>query len=383
VEQSVATNGSVLTTDGNGTGASASEPVQASVTSPNSGTLSIGQADAAGMTLSGYFVVGQVVHIVAPPATPNDPLSLSFEIASAVAGGTTADSISLFRNGSLVGNCTGGPGVAIPDPCVSARLDLPNGNLRLTVLSSGASVWALGVSKAISVGSASVVEGNDGKPRALAFPVTLTSPPSTNVTVRYTIAPNGSAIGATKPATQVDFKRKSGTLTFKAGTATTKYVTASVFPDSTEEGDETFDVELSSPTGGYALGSSHATGTILGDEPSGGTTASVGDAHLWEGHAGRVNNAKVFVNLSSPATSTVSLVVTVGGGNAIAGVDYKKSFTKTLTFTAGQWQKTVAVSTLPEIVHDGERTVSVTLSNPNGGVSLGRSTGTVFINDDD
>lgn len=87
--------------------------------------------------------------ITAPPATdPTDPLVIVFElIAEQVPAGATADTIQIFRNGSTdpVLECKG-IGVLARDPCVSLRETLVNGNVRITVLSSTASVWDFGVS---------------------------------------------------------------------------------------------------------------------------------------------------------------------------------------------------------------------------------------------
>jgi hypothetical protein len=383
VQQAVSTNGYVLTTDTSGVGTTPATPLQTSVSSPTAGALSIGQADSAGMTLSGYYLVGQAVHIVAPPASPSQPLIFTFQLDASVAGGTTAAGVSVFRNGALVADCISDE-IAIPDPCVLARTDLLGGNVQLTVLSSGASVWALGISKTISVGSSSALEGDTSKPRTVSFPVTLTAPPSTTLTVHYAVTANGSATGGSKAAPNVDFKTKAGTVTFKAGSsATTKYITATVYPDAAVEGDETFDVTLSKPTGGYALGASHAAGTIIDDDPANLRTADVGDTQLWEGNAGKTNTAQILVTLSNPSSNTLTVVASVGGGTAESGTDYKKSFIKTLTFLAGQTQKTISVPAIPDTAHEGDETILVTLTNPSNGLTLGRATGTITINNDD
>jgi hypothetical protein len=88
---------------------------------------------------------------------------------------------------------------------------------------------------------------------------------------------------------------------------------------------------------------------------------------------------------SEPATTTVSVKVTVAGGTATAGSDFKKAFTKTLTFKPGQWQKALVIPVLPDVdVEDDETvTVTVTLSDPTGGLAVGRETGTVSILNDD
>ncbi len=61
---------------------------------------------------------------------------------------------------------------------------------------------------------------------------------------------------------------------FKVGgsgyTATRKWVSVKIRPDTSPEADETFTVTLSNAPGGYALGRGAGTGTILDDDPTGG-----------------------------------------------------------------------------------------------------------------
>ena len=242
----------------------------------------------------------------------------------------------------------------------------------------------------VSIGDATVVEGNAGRHRALRFPVTLSQPSTEPVTVAYTIDEDGSAGGAGAGS---DFKARTGTVTFKpaAGTGktpTVKYVTTPVSPDVADEGDETLRAVLSSATSGYSLGRTTGVGTIIDDDPSSGdVSVSVGDVSIVEGDVGMkatsTNPARVSVTLSSPATTSVTVVVTVAAGSASLGADFKKQFTKTITFKPGQRQKTVPIAVVPDIVSEGDETVTITLSSPGAGLVLGRSGGTATILDED
>jgi hypothetical protein len=49
------------------------------------------------------------------------------------------------RNGTLVPDCTGAPGIALPDPCVSSKTPLGGGDVQLTILTSKASAWNFAV----------------------------------------------------------------------------------------------------------------------------------------------------------------------------------------------------------------------------------------------
>jgi PKD repeat protein len=238
----------------------------------------------------------------------------------------------------------------------------------------------------ISVGDAKVVEGDAGKARNVQFAVTLSEPATVPVTVDYVLVP-GSAVA---PADFVLGKPKTLKITPAASTGksnTTYYVTAKVNPDTLTEGDETFTVVLSNPTGGFGLANPTATATIVDDDPGSGLRVSVGDASIWEGDVAKTvkatNNGKVWISLSEPATSTVSVTLTVAPGTATVGTDYKNVKPKTITFKAGQWQKVVSIGVWPDLDPEGDETVTLTLSNPSAGLDIGRGTGTLTILNDD
>lgn len=214
--------------------------------------------------------------------------------------------------------------------------------------------------------------------------MTLSEPATSPVTVRYSIEPNGSA-------DTNDVKPKSGVLTFKPNaktglTPTTKWLSTKVFPDVAVEGDESFRVVLSHPSDGHVLGRSEASGTIIDDDPGTGVRVSVGDASIVEGDTGTngaPNKARVRVTLDRPATETVTVRVTLAGGTASAGGDFK-AVTKTLTFKPGQWQKSMVVPIHADTeAGEGIETVLVRLSGPSVGLSISRAEGTVQILDDD
>lgn len=134
--------GGTATTD-TGSGATAADPIETSVTSPSAGTITIREVPATGQ-LTGYNLLGQQVYITAPTASASNPLVLVFELDASILGGQTASTITILRNGVPIGSCPGQT-VASPDPCVSDRTTLPNGNVRLTVLTSAASRWTFGI----------------------------------------------------------------------------------------------------------------------------------------------------------------------------------------------------------------------------------------------
>jgi serine protease len=242
---------------------------------------------------------------------------------------------------------------------------------------------------AVSIGHAAVVEGDTGLKRTISFPVTLSHPATETMTVKYKVEEDGSVSGASPGA---DFKTKTGTLKFKPSSSTgrsvtTKYVTATVQADAEVEGDETFRVVLSNPTGGFVLGSDTGIGTIIDDEPVLDQRVSIGDVSIWEGDVGQkstsTNNPQLWVNLTTPAVTTVSVKVTVTAGSASQGSDFKKQSVRTVTFKPGQWQKPVTVRVIPDLDLEGDETFAVVLSAPTGDLMLGRWAATVTILDDE
>ena len=144
VEGTVAPGGTV-TTDPGGTGPSPTDPLEVSVTTPTGGVVSIDEGPGSGSPPSGFTFLGQQVTITAPTATAGAPLRLVFAVhASLFPAGESIQTVQVFRNGALVGECPGSA-TASPNPCVSLRVDLPDGSGRITVLTSQASLWNFGV----------------------------------------------------------------------------------------------------------------------------------------------------------------------------------------------------------------------------------------------
>jgi ABC-type oligopeptide transport system substrate-binding subunit len=121
---------------------SSETPVIASVTPPVDGDVSVVPA-AQPSEVSGYDVLGQQLTIEAPQGTPADPLQivLTLDAATLTSAGLTKDTVEIVRNGTAVPACTGSPGQAAPDPCVSDRSLDGSGNAVVTILTSHASLW--------------------------------------------------------------------------------------------------------------------------------------------------------------------------------------------------------------------------------------------------
>ena len=115
-----------------------------------------------------------------------------------------------------------------------------------------------------------------------------------------------------------------------------------------------------------------------------GCAAGIGDAAIVEGNLGSANTAKITITLSAPASTAVSVQVTVADGTATAATgDYRAVKTKTITFKPGQRQKVVGVKIYPNTAAEPDETFTVNLSNPSSGLTIDRASGTITILNDD
>ncbi|MFY9578674.1 MAG: hypothetical protein WAQ33_05065 [Gaiellaceae bacterium] len=132
--------GGTLSTDREGDGATPASPVETAVTTPVAGTVTILEQPAS-FPSTGFTFLGQQVLINAPVATAAFPLRLVFRLEATLIGANAA-TLQVFRNGAQVAACTGAG--ATPDPCVSSRRTLPDGDVELVVFTSAASTWTFG-----------------------------------------------------------------------------------------------------------------------------------------------------------------------------------------------------------------------------------------------
>lgn len=153
--------GDTVTTDNDGDdGATPSDPIETSVTTPNPGTVSISEAPIALSPPGHYQFLTQQIDITAPPASAGNPLVLTFRMdASRIPSGQTANTLQILRDGTPVANCSLPAPQAQPDPCVGSRQVAADGDIVITVRASfvvppmlravgseNTSSWAIGYS---------------------------------------------------------------------------------------------------------------------------------------------------------------------------------------------------------------------------------------------
>jgi uncharacterized delta-60 repeat protein len=168
-----------------------------------------------------------------------------------------------------------------------------------------------------------------------------------------------------------DYTETFGTLTWNDGESAPKTVTIPVLEDGLVEGNETFHFLLSDPSIPDALGArTNATVTII-DNDAFGTFLFNAPEYLADENGTNVTITVIRRN-GSAQTATVDYATTDGTG--VAARDYQ-SVKGTLTFDVGETSKSFIVPIIDNTATNAERTVKLTLSNPQpAGASLGNVT---------
>ena len=247
---------------------------------------------------------------------------------------------------------------------------LPSGVSLGTATATGTIEDDDALTAAVTAGAPTVSEGS-----AASFEVALTGATSTaDVVVTYTVT--GTAISGTDytaPATPA-------TLTIDAG-AKTGTISIPTVDDGVLDHGETLTVTLSSATtmAGTATVDATAATTVIADP--GMVTVSVAAGSAAEGEA-----VEFTVTLSGAVGSDVALGWSTADGTATAGEDYTAIASGTVTVTAGTTSATFTVTTLADLLAEGNEMFTVTLVASGvlpAGVSLGTATATGTIADDD
>jgi hypothetical protein len=430
-----------VTTDVEGDGATPDDPVETQVSSPNGGTVTIedGQSEVS-TAPTGYSFFGEQMTITAPDATVNEPLVLVFVLdASQIPAGQSAATLAVFRNATYVLACNGAPGVADPDPCVSDRQTLPDGDAQITVLTSEASDWNLGFPAPVADagGPYTVAEGST---------VLLDATGSTGTDpLSYLWFPDLSLDdGSLAQPTYAGLDDGAEELTLQVTDATGMGASATAMVAVTNADPSVAAFSIVAPTVGQTLNVSASftdpgtfdTHSALIDWGDGTTSpgtvteqdgsGSVAGAHVYahtgtyqvkvtvtddDGGSGERISAPFSVSAALPTinigavspvternsgTTTVRIPVTLsaagtqpidvrwstGGGTASPGSDYV-SASGTLRWSAGSaTTRQISISIRGDVVDEPDQTFIVTLSAPVN-ATIGTGSSTVTIADDD
>jgi hypothetical protein len=210
----------------------------------------------------------------------------------------------------------------------------------------------------------SVTEGNTGT-RDATFTVTLSFASTEPVTVAYATADGSATAGS-------DYRAASGTLTFAPG-ETSKTITVLVNGDRLGEPNETFFVNLSSPTNAV-IADGQGQGTIVDDEPYLSITPSVSRS---EGNTGPTPFS-FPITLSSAYDAPVTVDWATAAGSATDGSDYQAA-SGTLIFAPNETTKTITILVNGDRLPEPTETFFVNLSGATSAVIIrGNSVGTIF-----
>ena len=206
------------------------------------------------------------------------------------------------------------------------------------------------------------------------FRVSLSSAQSSTVTVNYTTNDGTALAGA-------DYTADANILTFAAG-VTSQTITISVTGDVTNEADETFTVDLTTPLpAGAAIADAQGLGTIQNDD---GLTISIDAA---EGpQAENVTPLLFDVRLSAVSGQTVTVLANTADDTALAPGDYTAVVGQLLTFNAGTTHLTFAVTLTDDAINECDETFTTSLTTPTGSlvtIDAGTGTGTGTVTDED
>jgi hypothetical protein len=227
--------------------------------------------------------------------------------------------------------------------------------------------WSSAPLPTISVGDATVTEGNTGTITA-TFTVTLSVVSAVDVTVHYATSDVSAAAGS-------DYATASGTVTVPAGRTSATF-TITVTGDRLAEPTETFAVNLSAPTNATVIGA-RGVGTILDNEPR----ISVADVSVKEGRVG-VTYLTFTVRLSAAYDEPVTVRYTTQDDTATAGSDYEAR-SGTLTFAPGETTQTVRIAIFGDNTAEADEYFRLLLSDPSGTALISDPQGVGTIANDD
>lgn len=154
------TPGSPLTTDAGAPGPTALDPLATTVAVPDGApagiTGSIAESTTTPPQTADFSFLGQSIVIDLAVAggpyttSQSSPIVLEFSLDASVLNpaGVTEQTLDIFRNGVLVGECPGATTLASPNPCVASRTRFPTtGPLQYAtfrILTTEASTWTFG-----------------------------------------------------------------------------------------------------------------------------------------------------------------------------------------------------------------------------------------------
>ena len=207
--------------------------------------------------------------------------------------------------------------------------------------------------RSIAIDNVSLDEGTGGT-TDFVFTVTLTGNSPAPFTVAYSTQP----LSATADD---DYTSSSGTLSFAGNDGETQTITVSVTGDTVTEPDESFTIELGTPSNpGTMVTDSSGLGSIGNDDHAG---LAIDDVAAAEGDAPGTTDFVFTVTLDGPVQDGVAVDYATTNGTATAGSDYVAT-SGTLTFDGSMSAtQTVTVTVVGDDVVEDDETFMVVLTN--------------------
>jgi len=233
------------------------------------------------------------------------------------------------------------------------------------------------------------IQDNDANPGQLRFTVSTRDVSEAAATVQVDVERFGGSLGAvsvqyaTSPGTALagsDYTTTAGTLNWPTGDKTTRSFSIPIANDTIHEADEYFTVTLSNPGGGAVLSTpSVQTVTITNDDALNGVLdLEVASTTVTEG--GQVT---LQVTRTGGSGGAVQVDYATSSGDAVAPDDYTAK-SGTLSWANGDTApKSITINTVDDAIDERPEVFYVSLSNAQGGASIGLGQTTVSITDND
>ena len=249
-----------------------------------------------------------------------------------------------------------------------------------------------GASDGLSIGDTTATGTiTDDDDRGLVFTptsVTVTEASGTGRTATYTVALSSQPTGAVSVAVATADSTAATVLPATVSFTTSNWktgqtVTVTGVDDQLDNTpDRVTEIGHTASGGDYGSVSGEVPVTVTDDEST--SSFSIGDASVTEGDSGTADLE--FTVTLSPAADMATTVAwatsTAQGDTATAGTDYTAG-SGTLSFAKGDTSKTVTVTVTGDEVDEANETLTVTLSAASDGLSIGDTTATGTITDDD
>lgn len=221
----------------------------------------------------------------------------------------------------------------------------------------------------IRISDVSWQEGNTGT-NSLTFFLDLSFPGAQPISVNYATASGSATAGS-------DYQATSGTLTFVPG-ETSKTITILVNGDRLPEPNETFFVNLSSPTNA-TITDGQGVGTIVDDEPR----VSISNVSKKEGKKNQTSQFTFTVTLSTAYDQAVTMSFQTVNGTATTSDGDFVAKTSRLTFAPGETTKTIAIEVKGDGKQESDETFYLDLYGLSGNALFTKNRGNGSILNDD